>query len=50
MLSGWVDTLPDLDKVEEMCREYPGLDKAFENFKTVYKMIEQDWLGKQKKC
>lgn len=46
----WVDTLSDLDKVEEMCREYPGLDKAFENFKTVYKMIEQDWLGKQKKC
>lgn len=46
----WIDTLPDLDKVEEMCREYPGLDKAFENFKTVYKMVEQDWLGKQKKC
>lgn len=44
----WVDTLPDLDKVEKMCKEYPGLDKAFENFKTVYKMVEQDWLGKQK--
>jgi hypothetical protein len=46
----WVDTLPEIDKVEAMCKEYPGLDKAFENFKTVYKMVEQDWLGKQKKC
>jgi hypothetical protein len=46
----WVDTLPDIDKVKEMCNEYPGLEKAFENFRTVYKMVEQDWLGKQKKC
>lgn len=46
----WIDTLPDIDKVKEMCNEYPGLEKAFENFRTVYKMVEQDWLGKQKKC
>jgi hypothetical protein len=44
----WVDTLPDIDKVKEMCNEYPGLEKAFENFRTVYKMVEQDWIGKKK--
>lgn len=44
----WEDTLPDLTKIKEMCNEYPALEKAYENFKTVYKMVEQDWAGKQK--
>jgi len=39
---------PDFNTVEKMCEEYPGLAKAFENFKTVYKMVEQDWKGKMK--
>jgi hypothetical protein len=24
------------------------LEKAYENFKTIYKMVKQDWDGKQK--
>ena len=40
--------IPDIREIEEMCREYPGLDKAYENFKTFYKLVEQDWRGKQK--
>lgn len=44
----WKDCFPDFNTVEKMCEEYPGLAKAFENFKTVYKMVEQDWKGKMK--
>ncbi len=42
----WQNSFPDFSTVEKMCEEYPGLAKAFENFKTVYKMVEQDWKGK----
>ena len=42
----WTDCFPDFNTVEQMCKEYPGLEKAFENFKTVYKLVEQDWKGK----
>lgn len=41
------DYMPSVAKVEDMCKEYPGLKKAYENFKSVYKMVHQDWQGKQ---
>lgn len=41
------DYLPSPRELEPMCKEYPALEKAYENFKTVYKMVEQDWIGKQ---
>ena len=44
----WEDVFPDFNRVQEMCKDYPALEKAYENFKTVYKMVEQDWIGKQK--
>lgn len=44
----FVDRLPDFDRVESMCKEYPALEKAYENFKIIYKMVEQDYNGKQK--
>lgn len=44
----WEDTFPDIGNVKEMFDEYPALEKAYENFKTIYKMVEQDWVGKQK--
>lgn len=44
----WEHEFPAFHQVEEMCKEYPGLEKAYENFKTIYKMVEQDWLGKKK--
>ena len=42
------DSMPSVAKVEDMCKDYPALDKAYENFKTIYKMVHQDWKGKQK--
>lgn len=41
----WQDTLPDVKTVNKMCEEYPALAKAYENFKTVYKLVEQDYKG-----
>ena len=44
----WQDTLPDVKTVNKMCKEYPALAKAYENFQTVYKLVEQDYEGKKK--
>lgn len=41
------DCMPDVAKVEDMCRDYPALEKAYENFKTIYKLVHQDWQGRQ---
>jgi|TARA_B110000908_G_scaffold116866_1_gene136965 N-acyl-D-aspartate/D-glutamate deacylase len=43
----WTETLPDVDTVNAMCNEYPALAKAYENFQTVYKLVDQDYKGKQ---
>jgi hypothetical protein len=42
------DAMPDIAKVEDMCNEYPALAKAYENFKNIYAMVHQDWVGKNK--
>lgn len=42
------DTMPEVAKIEDMCNDYPALEKAYENFKTIYKMVHQDWIGRQK--
>lgn len=41
------DRMPDPEELKQMCEEYPALEKAYENFKTVYKLVHQDWRGKQ---
>jgi len=41
----WIDHLPAMSVVKDMCQHYPALEKALENFKTVYKMVEQDYKG-----
>lgn len=41
------DHMPGVAKIEDMCNDYPSLRKAYENFKTIYKMVHQDWQGKQ---
>ena len=41
------DYMPLASELKSMCKEYPALEKAYEIFKTVYKMVEQDWNGKQ---
>jgi hypothetical protein len=39
----WVDTFPAWSRVEDMCKQYPGLKVAFENFKTVYQLVKDDY-------
>ena len=39
------DYMPDPQKLKKMCDHYPALKKVYENFKTVYSMVEQDWRG-----
>ena len=46
-LTVFEDTMPDLVIVEDMAVEYPTLKIAFEKFKSVYKMVEQDYKGKK---
>ena len=41
------DDMPNPQTLKQMCEEYPALEKVYENFKTVYKLVEQDWKGKQ---
>ena len=41
------DHMPSVAKVEDMCNDYPALAKAYENFKTMYAMVHQDWKGRQ---
>jgi len=38
----------DISEIEDMCTEYPALEKAWRNFKTLYDMTLQDYKGKQK--
>ena len=35
----WINTFPDFDRIEKMCKEYPGLRIAYEQFKTTYKLV-----------
>lgn len=39
------DRMPNLAKVTNMCKRYPALNTAFANFKTIYKMVHQDYVG-----
>lgn len=39
---------PDYERVQEMCKEYPGLEIAYRKFKEVYKMVKEDFDGKER--
>lgn len=39
----WVNGFPDWDRVENMCKEFPGLQIAFEKFKTTYKLVKDEY-------
>jgi len=41
------EIMPTLTKVEEMCKIYPALDKAFENFKAVYNLVKDDYEARK---
>lgn len=42
------DKMHDLNKVNDMCERYPSLKKSYENFKSIFAMVEQDYKGKLK--
>lgn len=39
----FVDCMPEISRIEAMCKEYPGLAIAFEKFKTVYALVKDDY-------
>ena len=39
----WVDSFPMWTRIQDMCEQYPGLKIAFENFKTVYQLVKDDY-------
>ena len=39
----FVDCMPDINRIEDMCKEYPGLAIAFEKFKTTYNIVKDDY-------
>jgi len=39
----FVNCMPDYDRVQKMCKEYPGLAIAFEKFKTVYSLVKDHY-------
>jgi hypothetical protein len=39
----FVDCLPDFNRVQKMCEEYPGLKIAYEKFVTTYKLVRDDY-------
>lgn len=41
--SEWINRFPDWNRIERMCKEYPGLKIAFEKFKTAYNLVKDDY-------
>ena len=39
----WIDCFPEWRRVEDMCKQYPGLEIAFRNFQTVYQLVKDDY-------
>ena len=42
----WEDYLPSPWELEDMCREYPGLARSYEQFKISYNLVISDWQAK----
>ena len=39
---------PEWNDFQEMCKEYPGLEKVYEHMKAYYNMCKDDWETKKK--
>lgn len=39
----WKDSFPNWDRVQDMCKEYPSLEIALRNFKTIYELVKDDY-------
>ena len=40
----FIDFTPPIEKIEGMCDEYSALKQAWDNFRTMYEMVHQDWI------
>lgn len=47
-LTSAFDTYYNESEIEQMCKQYPALEKVWRNFKSVYDMVKQDFEGKKK--
>jgi hypothetical protein len=45
----WRNAFPDWSRVQDMCEQYPGLKIAFENFKTFYHLVKDDYDNPENK-
>ena len=43
----FVDYMPNMSTVKEMCEVYPGFKKAFEHFKDVYDLVKDDFNSRK---
>lgn len=43
----FVDTMPPMSTIKEMCETYPGFKKAFENFKDIYDLVKGDYEARK---
>ena len=41
------DMMPSVAQIEDMSVEYPAMKIAYENFKTMYNLVIDDWKSKQ---
>ena len=39
----FVDAFPDYNRIEKMCKEYPGLKIAYDKFVTTYKLVKDHY-------
>ncbi len=44
----FVNGFPEWEDFQEMCKEYPGLEKVYEHMKAYYNMCKDDWESKKK--
>jgi hypothetical protein len=43
----FVNSFPDWDDFQNMCKEYPGLEKTFNHLKEFYNLCKDDWKAKK---
>ena len=39
----WVDSFPEWQRVQDMCKKYPALEIALRNFRTIYTLVKDDY-------
>lgn len=39
----WKDDFPKWGRVQDMCKQYPALEIALRNFRTVYELVKDDY-------